>query len=53
MANAIAAGSPGSWQHINLHGEFGFSDDALKHSLCFDIEALLVFHWEQTTSPPV
>ena len=51
MANA--AGSPVRWQHINLHGEFDFSDDALKNSLRFDIEALLVFHWKQTTSPPV
>ena len=53
MANAIAAGSPGSWQHINLHGEFDLSDDALKDSFRFDIEALLVLHWEQTTNPPV
>ena len=53
MADAIAASSPVSWQHINLHGEFDFSDDALKDSLRFDIEALLAFNWEQTTSPPV
>ena len=51
MANAV--GSPVSWQHINLHGEFAFSDDALKDSLHFDIEALLVLHWEQTTNRPV
>jgi TnpA family transposase len=53
VADAIAASSPVSWQHINLHGEFDFSDDALKDSLRFDIEALLAFNWEQTTSPPV
>ena len=42
-----------SWQHLNLHGEFDFSDNALKDLLRFDIEALLAFNWEQTTSPPV
>lgn len=51
MADAIAASSPVSWQHINLHGEFDFSDDALKDSLHFDVEALLAFDWEQTTRP--
>ena len=53
VADAIAASSPVSWQHINLHGEFDFSDDALKDSLRFDIEALLAFNWEQTPNPPV
>ena len=49
----IAASSPVSWQHINLHGEFDFSDDALKDSLRFDIEALPAFNWEHTPNPPV
>ena len=53
VADAIAASSPVSWQHINLHGEFNFSDDVLKDSLRFDIEALLAFNWEQTPNPPV
>lgn len=53
MADAVAASSPVSWQHINLHGEFDFSDDALKDSLRFDSEALLAFNWEQTPNPPV
>ena len=53
VADAIIASSPVSWQHINLHGEFDFSDDALKDSLRFDIETLLVFNWEQTPNPPV
>jgi TnpA family transposase len=53
VANAIAASSPVSWQHINLHGEFDFSDDALKDSLRFDIEALLAFNWEQNPNSPV
>ncbi|MBT2559082.1 hypothetical protein J7E24_14925 [Hymenobacter sp. ISL-91] len=51
MADAIAASSPVSWQHINLHGEFDFSDDALKDSLRFDIEALFAFNWEQVSGP--
>ena len=53
MANAIAAGPPGSWQHINLHGEFDFSDEALKGSLRFDVEALFAFQWEPQAAPPV
>ena len=51
VADAIAASSPVSWQHINLHGEFDFSDDALKDSLRFDIEALFAFNWEQAPAP--
>jgi hypothetical protein len=43
-ADAIAASSPVSWQHIHLHGEFDFSDDALEDSLRFDIDALLAFN---------
>ena len=43
VADAIAASSPVSWQHLNLHGEFDFSDDALKDSLRFDVEALFAF----------
>ena len=53
VTDAIAASSPVSWQHINLHGAFDFSDDALKDSLRFDIEALLAFNGEQTPNPPV
>jgi hypothetical protein len=30
-----------------LPGEFDFSDEALKGSLRFDIEALFAFNWEQ------
>ncbi len=51
VADAIAASSPVSWRHINLHGEFDFSDEALKDSLRFDIEALFAFNWEQTSNP--
>ena len=52
VADAIAASSPVSWQHINLHGEFDFSDDALKDSLRFDVEELLAFNWEHTPIHP-
>ena len=51
VAEAIAASSPVSWQHINLHGGFDFSDEALKDSIRFDIEALFAFHWEQAPAP--
>jgi len=53
VADAIAASSPVSWQHINLHGEFDFSDEALKDSLLFDIEALFAFNWETPATPAV
>ncbi len=53
VADAIAASSPVSWQHINLHGEFDFSDEALKDSLRFDIEALFAFNWETPATPAV
>ena len=51
VADAIAASSPVSWQHINLHGEFNFSDETLKDSLRFDVEALFAFQWEPPASP--
>ena len=53
VADAIAASSPVSWQHINLHGEFDFSDEALKDSLRFDVEALFAFQWEPSAGPLV
>ena len=43
VADAIATSSPVGWQHINPHGEFDFSDEALKDSLRFDGEALFAF----------
>jgi hypothetical protein len=30
-----------SWAHVNLHGEFDFSDEALADALAFNIEELL------------
>lgn len=53
VADAIAASSPVSWQHINLHGEFDFSDEALKDPLHFDVEALFAFQWEPPAGPLV
>jgi len=38
--------SPVSWQHINLQGEFDFSDEALTDALRFDLGALLTVEWE-------
>jgi len=40
--DALAASSPVSWRHVNLHGEVDFSDEALKDSLRFDVETLFV-----------
>jgi hypothetical protein len=53
VADAIAASSPVNWQHVNLHGEFDFSEDALKDSLRFDVEALFAFDWESPAVPLV
>ena len=53
VADAIAASSPVSWQHINLHGEFDFSDEAVKDSLRSDVEALFTFQWEPPAGPLV
>jgi len=46
LADAIARMSPVSWQHINLQGEFDFSDEALTQALHFDLDALLTVDWE-------
>ena len=48
LADAIARISPVSWQHINLQGEFDFSDEALTDALRFDLSALLTVEWENT-----
>ena len=48
LADAIARMSPVSWQHINLQGEFDFSDEALSDALRFDLGALLTVEWETT-----
>ena len=45
LVDAIARMSPVSWQHINLQGEFNFSDEALTDALRFDLNALLTVKW--------
>lgn len=50
MADAIAAGSPVSWQHLNIPGKFDFSDEALQDPLRFDLAALLTFNREAPTA---
>ena len=52
VADALAASSPVSWQHLNLHGEFDFSDEVLKDSLRFDVDALFAFNWKPQAAPP-
>ncbi len=37
----LARVSPVSWGHVNLHGEFDFSDEALADALEFNAEELL------------
>ncbi|WP_426493624.1 hypothetical protein [Hymenobacter sp. 102] len=34
-----------SWQHLNLQGEFDFSDEALTDALQFDVQAWLTTDW--------
>ena len=46
LADAIARMSPVSWQHLNLQGEFDFSDEALSDALRCDLSALLTVEWE-------
>ena len=54
LADAIARISPVSWQHINLQGEFDFSEEALTDALHFDLGALLTVEWDAaTTKPPM
>ena len=41
ITEIIAKSSPVSWQHINLQGEFDFSEESLKNSIHFELEVLL------------
>ena len=50
LADAIARMPPLSWPHLNLHGGFDFSDEALTPALQFDSGALLTVAWE-TANP--
>jgi hypothetical protein len=49
----IARSSPVSWQHINMQGEFSFSEESLSEALRFDLAELVSFEWEAAsrTSP--
>jgi TnpA family transposase len=46
LIKAIEESSPVRWQHINLHGTFDFSKEALHNALDFDIEVLINFDWK-------
>jgi len=41
LLDAIKNGSIVSWQHINLHGEYDFSDEKLQDSIGLDIPKIL------------
>jgi len=41
IVNIIKNGSVVLWQHVNLQGEYDFSDDALKNSLNFSLPILI------------
>jgi TnpA family transposase len=45
LIQAIEESSPVRWQHINLHGTFDFSKEALQNALDFDIQELNKFDW--------
>lgn len=45
IIKAITQSSPVSWTHINLHGKFDFSEDALKDSSDFNLEEILSFEF--------
>lgn len=45
LIKAIEESSPVRWQHINLHGTFDFSKEALHNALDFDIEELINLDW--------
>lgn len=47
LIKAIEESSPVHWQHINLHGVFDFSTEALRDSLDFNIEELINFDWKE------
>jgi TnpA family transposase len=47
LIQAIAQSSPVSWQHINLQGEFDFSEESLKDGIAFNLTELLAFDINQ------
>ncbi|MEA5259161.1 Tn3 family transposase [Arcicella aquatica] len=46
LIKAIEESSPIRWKHINLHGTFDFSKEALHNALDFNIEELINFDWK-------
>lgn len=47
LIKAIEESSPVRWQHINLHGTFDFSKEALHNALDFDMEELINLDWKE------
>jgi len=43
LVESIKHGSVVSWQHINLHGEYDFSDDKLQDSVGLDLPKIVGF----------
>ncbi len=43
LVESIRHGSVVSWQHINLHGEYDFSDDKLQDSIGLDLPQIVGF----------
>jgi hypothetical protein len=43
FVESIKHGSVVSWQHINLHGEYDFSDDKLQDSVGLDLPKIVGF----------
>jgi hypothetical protein len=43
IVNAIRNGSVVTWRHINLHGEYDFSEEKLQDSIGIDIFKILEF----------
>ena len=43
---APSKSSPVRWKHINLHGTFDFSKQALENALDFDIEEWMNIDWK-------
>lgn len=41
MIRTIQSGSVVAWQHINLQGEYDFSEEVLKDSIEFELSELL------------
>jgi hypothetical protein len=51
---AVRHGSVGTWQHLNLHGEYDFADEKLQDSIRLHASVILVENvlgqWEALVS---